>query len=116
MKKISIRKIPAIVLSIAVVVSAFIPLSGFGTVTAQENGGDYYSVTAFTKDQLKNDGWVSTVTDPSTGAVTQNDDTIFSKADFWWRCNQDGTIQGQGGYCEPVEWGGKFGTSYQYLT
>ena len=33
MKKISIRKIPAIVLSIAVVVSAFIPLSGFGTVT-----------------------------------------------------------------------------------
>ena len=116
MKKISIRKIPAIVLSIAVVVSAFIPLSGFGTVTAQENGADYYSVTAFTKDQLKNDGWVSTVTDPSTGAVTQNDDTIFSKADFWWRCNQDGTIQGQGGYCEPVEWGGKFGTSYQYLT
>ena len=116
MKKISIRKIPAIVLSIAVVVSAFIPLSGLGTVTAQENGGDYYSVTAFTKDQLKNDGWVSTVTDPSTGAVTQNDDTIFSKADFWWRCNQDGTIQGQGGYCEPVEWGGKFGTSYQYLT
>ena len=116
MKKISIRKIPAIVLSIAVVVSAFIPLSGFGTVTAQENGGDYYSVTAFTKDQLKNDGWVSTVTDPSTGAVTQNDDTIFSKADFWWRCNQAGTIQGQGGYCEPVEWGGKFGTSYQYLT
>lgn len=116
MKKISIRKIPAIVLSIAVVVSAFIPLSGFGTVTAQENGGDYYSVTAFTKDQLKNDGWVSTVTDPSTGAVTQNDDTIFSKADYWWRCNQDGTIQGQGGYCEPVEWGGKFGTSYQYLT
>lgn len=116
MKKILIRKIPAIVLSIAVVVSAFIPLSGFGTVTAQENGGDYYSVTAFTKDQLKNDGWVSTVTDPSTGAVTQNDDTIFSKADFWWRCNQDGTIQGQGGYCEPVEWGGKFGTSYQYLT
>ena len=116
MKKISIRKIPAIVLSIAVVVSAFIPLSGLGTVTAQENGTDYYSVTAFTKDQLKNDGWVSTVTDPSTGAVTQNDDTIFSKADFWWRCNQDGTIQGQGGYCEPVEWGGKFGTSYQYLT
>lgn len=116
MKKISIRKIPAIVLSIAVVVSAFIPLSGFGTVTVQENGADYYSVTAFTKDQLKNDGWVSTVTDPSTGAVTQNDDTIFSKADFWWRCNQDGTIQGQGGYCEPVEWGGKFGTSYQYLT
>lgn len=116
MKKISIRKIPAIVLSIAVVVSAFIPLSGFGTVTAQENGANYYSVTAFTKDQLKNDGWVSTVTDPSTGAVTQNDDTIFSKADFWWRCNQDGTIQGQGGYCEPVEWGGKFGTSYQYLT
>ena len=116
MKKISIRKIPAIVLSIAVVVSAFIPLSGLGTVTAQENGTDYYSVTAFTAEQLKNDGWVSTVTDPSTGAVTQNDDTIFSKADFWWRCNQDGTIQGQGGYCEPVEWGGKFGTSYQYLT
>lgn len=116
MKKISIRKIPAIVLSIAVVVSAFIPLSGLGTVTAQENGTDYYSVNAFTAEQLKNDGWVSTVTDPSTGAVTQNDDTIFSKADFWWRCNQDGTIQGQGGYCEPVEWGGKFGTSYQYLT
>ncbi len=116
MKKISIRKIPAIVLSIAVVVSAFIPLSGFGTVTAQENGADYYSVNAFTAEQLKKDGWVSTVTDPSTGAVTQNDDTIFSKADFWWRCNQDGTIQGQGGYCEPVEWGGKFGTSYQYLT
>ena len=116
MKKISIRKIPAIVLSIAVVVSAFIPLSGFGTVTAQENGTDYYSVNAFTAEQLKKDGWVSTVTDPSTGAVTQNDDTIFSKADFWWRCNQDGTIQGQGGYCEPVEWGGKFGTSYQYLT
>ena len=116
MKKISIRKIPAIVLSIAVVVSAFIPLSGSGTVTAQENGADYYSVTAFTAEQLKNDGWVSTVTDSSTGAVTQNDDTIFSKADFWWRCNQDGTIQGQGGYCEPVEWGGKFGTSYQYLT
>ena len=116
MKKISIRKIPAIVLSIAVVVSAFIPLSGLGTVTAQENGTDYYSVNAFTAEQLKNDGWVSTVTDPSTGAVTQNDDTIVSKADFWWRCNQDGTIQGQGGYCEPVEWGGKFGTSYQYLT
>lgn len=116
MKKISIRKIPAIVLSIAVVVSAFIPLSGLGTVTAQENGTDYYSVNAFTAEQLKKDGWVSTVTDPSTGAVTQNDDTIFSKADFWWRCNQDGTIQGQGGYCEPVEWGGKFGTSYQYLT
>ena len=116
MKKISIRKIPAIVLSIAVVVSAFIPLSGFGTVTAQENGTDYYSVNAFTAEQLKKDGWVSTVTDPSTGEVTQNDDTIFSKADFWWRCNQDGTIQGQGGYCEPVEWGGKFGTSYQYLT
>lgn len=116
MKKISIRKIPAIVLSIAVVVSAFIPLSGLGTVTAQENGTDYYSVNAFTAEQLKNDGWVSTVTDPSTGAVTQNDDTIFSKADFWWRCNQDGTIQGQGGYCEPVEGGGKFGTSYQYLT
>lgn len=116
MKKISIRKIPAIVLSIAVVVSAFIPLSGLGTVTAQENGTDYYSVNAFTAEQLKKEGWVSTVTDPSTGAVTQNDDTIFSKADFWWRCNQDGTIQGQGGYCEPVEWGGKFGTSYQYLT
>lgn len=116
MKKISIRKIPAIVLSIAVVVSAFIPLSGLGTVTAQENGTDYYSVNAFTAEQLKKEDWVSTVTDPSTGAVTQNDDTIFSKADFWWRCNQDGTIQGQGGYCEPVEWGGKFGTSYQYLT
>lgn len=120
MKKISIRKIPAIVLSIAVVVSAFIPLSGFGTVTAQENGGDYYSVTAFTKDQLKNDGWVSTVTDPSTGAVTQNEDSIFAqgkKNEFWWKFNSDGSIQGQGDTdCEPVEWGGKFGTSYQYLT
>lgn len=117
MKKISIRKIPAIVLSIAVVVSAFIPLSGFGTVTAQENGADYYSVTAFTKDQLKNDGWVSTVTDPSTGAVTQNDDTIFDSSDnFWWRCNATGTIQGQGSKdCEPAP-GGKFGTFYQYLT
>lgn len=117
MKKISIRKIPAIVLSIAVVVSAFIPLSGFGTVTAQENGADYYSVTAFTKDQLKNDGWVSTVTDPSTGEVTQNDDTIFDSSDnFWWRCNSTGTIQGQGSKdCEPAP-SGKFGTSYQYLT
>ena len=120
MKKISIRKIPAIVLSIAVVVSAFIPLSGFGTVTAQENGGDYYSVTAFTKDQLKNDGWVSTVTDPSTGAVTQNEDSIFvqgKRPEFWWQFNSVGSIQGQGDTdCEPVEWGGKFGTSYQYLT
>lgn len=120
MKKISIRKIPAIVLSIAVVVSAFIPLSGLGTVTAQENGGDYYSVTAFTKDQLKNDGWVSTVTDPSTGAVTQNEDSIFvqgKRPEFWWQFNSVGSIQGQGDTdCEPVEWGGKFGTSYQYLT
>lgn len=120
MKKISIRKIPAIVLSIAVVVSAFIPLSGFGTVTAQENGTDYYSVTAFTKDQLKNDGWVSTVTDPSTGAVTQNEDSIFvqgKRPEFWWQFNSVGSIQGQGDTdCEPVEWGGKFGTSYQYLT
>ena len=119
MKKISIRKIPAIVLSIAVVVSAFIPLSGFGTVTAQENGADYYSVTAFTKDQLKNDGWVSTVTDPSTGAVTQNEDSIFAqgkKNEFWWKFNSDGSIQGQGDTdCEPAP-GGKFGTFYQYLT
>lgn len=115
MKKISIRKIPAIVLSIAVVVSAFIPLSGFGTVTAQENGGDYYSVTAFTKDQLKNDGWVSTVTDPSTGAVTQNEDSIFAqgkKNEFWWKFNSDGSIQGQGDTdCE-----NNFCKAYQSLT
>lgn len=115
MKKISIRKIPAIVLSIAVVVSAFIPLSGFGTVTAQENGADYYSVTAFTKDQLKNDGWVSTVTDPSTGAVTQNEDSIFAqgkKNEFWWKFNSDGSIQGQGDTdCE-----NNFCKAYQSLT
>ena len=116
MKKFSIRKIPAIVLSLAVIVSAIVPSAGFSTLGAQENGTDYYSVKAFTAEQLKNDGWVSTATDPQNGTVTQNDDTIFTKSDFWWRCNTDGTIQGQGGYCEPVERGGKFGTSYQYLT
>lgn len=114
MKKISIRKIPAIVLSIAVVVSAFIPLSGFGTVTAQENGADY-SVTAFSEEQLKNDGWVSTVTDSSTGAVTQNEDSIFAqgkKNEFWWKFNSDGSIQGQGDTdCE-----NNFCKAYQSLT
>ena len=117
MKKSAFGKVLAFILTSAMVLSVAAPVLPFAASAegTAESGSLYeYSVSAFTKEQLSADGWVSTGTD-SDGTVTQNDDSIFSSTnDFYWRFNSNGSVQGQQGSGNIIE--DKFGSIYQNLT
>lgn len=113
MKKCSVRKLLSVMLTFSVLMTFMTPFTSLKNVFAADSEPFIYAPEAFSKQQLINDGWVSTVTD-SSGKITKNSATVYDQGrrnDFWWKFS-DGTVQGQGDKdCED-----NFGKAYQSLT
>ncbi len=113
MKKCSVRKLLSVILTFSVLMTFMTPFTSLKNVFAADSEPFSYAPEAFSKQQLINDGWVSTVTD-SSGKITKNPATVYDQGrrnDFWWKFS-DGTVQGQGDKaCED-----NFGKAYQSLT
>ena len=113
MKKCSVRKLLSVMLTFSVLMTFMTPFTSLKNVFAADSEPFSYAPEAFSKQQLINDGWVSTVTD-SSGKITKNSATVYDQGrrnDFWWKFS-DGTVQGQGDKdCED-----NFGKAYQSLT